>query len=62
MATDLFAGEHCKKIDLTIEQFYRATTSSPTEKIVNIKNGLIYELIAKYESTEIPLRLLFATL
>ena len=42
--TDPYAGEHCKKIDLTIEQFYRATTSPPTVKIVNIKNGLIYEL------------------
>ena len=42
--TDPYAGEHCKKIDLTIEQFYRATTSPSTVKIVNIKNGLIYEL------------------
>ena len=25
-----YAGEHCKKIDLTIEQFYQATTSPPT--------------------------------
>ena len=42
--TDPYAGEHCKKIGLTIEQFYRATTSPPMVKIVNIKNGQIYEL------------------
>ena len=42
--TNPYAGEQCKKIDLTIEQFYRATTCPPTVKIVNIKNGLIYEL------------------
>ena len=41
MASAPYAGEHCKKIDLTIEQLYRATTSPPTVKIVNITNGLI---------------------
>ena len=42
--TDPYVGEHCKKIGLTIEQFYRATTSPPMVKIVNIENGVMYEL------------------
>ena len=42
--TDPYAGDHCKKIGLTIEQFYLATASPPTVKIANIKNGPIYEL------------------
>ena len=59
--TDPYAGEHCKKIGLTIEQFYRATTSPPMVKIVNIENGLIYEL-SQYESVDRPLGLLFTML
>ena len=51
--TDPYAGEHCKMIDLTVEQFYRATTSPPIVKIVNIKNGLVHELsqVRKYRHT-----------
>jgi len=46
MATgpDKYAGEHCKKVGLSIEQFYSASTRVRMTKISNIKKGLIYEL------------------
>jgi len=45
MATepDKYAGEHCKKVGLSIEQFYSASTRVRVTKISNTKKGLIYE-------------------
>ena len=42
--TSHYPGEHCKRLGLTIDQFYGASTSPPAVKIVDIKNGPIYEL------------------
>ena len=39
-----YAGEYCKNLGLTIDEFYRASTHPPTMKIANIKKGPIYEL------------------
>ena len=46
MATmvERYAGDHCKKLGLSIDQFYRAITCPRAMKITNIKKGPIYEL------------------
>ena len=56
MATgpDKYAGEHCKKVGLSIEQFYSASTRVRMTKISNIKKGLIYELSLMRKSQGMP--------
>ena len=40
-----YAGEYCKNLGLTIDEFYRASTHPPTMKIVNIKKGPISQIL-----------------
>jgi len=56
MATgpDKYAGEHCKKVGLSIEQFYSASTRVCVTKISNIKKGPIYELSLMRKSRGTP--------
>ena len=51
-----YAGEHCKKLGLTIDQFYCASARHipPSMKIVNIKKGPIYELSQVRKSRGTP--------
>ena len=39
-----YAGTHCKKLGLSIDQFYSAITHPCMAKITNIKKGPVYEL------------------
>ena len=43
-AAERYAGDHCKRLGLSIDQFYSASTRTQTMKIANIKKGPIYEL------------------
>jgi len=49
-----YAGEHCKKVGLSIEQFYSASTHVRVTKISNIKKGPIYELSLMRKSRGTP--------
>ena len=48
-----YAGDHCKKLGLSINQFYSA---SQVMKITNIKKGAVYELCQVRKSRGTPWR------
>ena len=56
MATgpDKYAGEHCKKVGISIEQFYSASTRVRVTKVSNIKKGPIYKLSLMQKSQGTP--------
>ena len=50
-SAERYAGDHCKKLGLSINQFYCA---SQTTKITNIKKGPVYELCQVRKSRGTP--------
>ena len=53
-AAERYAGDHCKRLGLSIDQFYSASTRTQTMKIANIKKGPIYELCQVQKSWGTP--------
>ena len=52
-SAERYPGDHCKKLGLSINQFYSA---SQVMKITNIKKGAVYELCQVRKSRGTPWR------
>ena len=52
-AADKYAGEHCERLGLSIDQFY-CGNQTRTKKITDIKKGPIYELSQVRKSRGTP--------